>query len=95
MVISQYHFAQRWLYTYIYAIRTPLGPLLFIICINDLSNVSNHMMFLLFADDTNIFVSGKDVAKLQHEVQMDLNRISEWLNINKLSLNIKKTFHGI
>ena len=67
-----------------------LGPLLFIIYINDLSNVCNHMMSLLFADDTNLFVSGKDVIKLQQEVEMDLNKISEWLKINKLSLNIKK-----
>ena len=71
------------------------GPLLFIIYINDLSNVCNHMMSLLFADDTYLFVSGKDVIKLQQEVEMDLNRISEWLKINKISLNIKKTFHGI
>ena len=53
-------------------------------------------MSLLFAD-TNLFMSGKDVIKLQQEVEMDLNRISEWLKINKLSLNYKKkkTFHGI
>ena len=72
-----------------------LGPLLFMIYINDLSNVCNHMMSLLFADDTNLFVSKRDVIKLQQEVKMDLNRISEWLKINKLSLNIKKPFHGI
>ena len=53
------------------------------------------MMSLLFADDTNLFVSGKNVIKLQQKVEMDLNRISEWLKIYKLSLNIKKTFHGI
>ena len=49
------------------------------------------MMSLLFEDDTNLFESGKDVIKLQQEVEADLNRISEWLMINKLSLNIKKT----
>ena len=49
------------------------------------------MMSLLFEDDTNPFESGKDVIKLQQEVEADLNRISEWLMINKLSLNIKKT----
>ena len=48
-------------------------------------------MSLLFADDTNLFQSGKDVIQLQQEVEADLNRISEWLKINKLSLNIKKT----
>ena len=49
------------------------------------------MMSLLFEDDTNLFESGKDVIKLQQEVEADLNRVSEWLMINKLSLNIKKT----
>ena len=41
------------------------------------------MMSLLFEDDTNLFESGKDVIKLQQEVEADLNRISEWLMINK------------
>ena len=48
------------------------------------------MMSLLFEDDTNLFESGKDVIKLQQEVEADLNRISEWLMINKLSLWILK-----
>ena len=65
-----------------------LVPILFIIYMNDLSNVCNHMMSLLFADDSNLFVSGKDVIKLQQEVEKDLNRISERLKINKLPLNI-------
>ena len=68
-----------------------LGPLLLIIYINDISNVCQHMMSLLFADDTNLFQSGKDVIQLQQEVEADLNQISEWLKINQLSLNIKKT----
>ena len=67
------------------------GPLLFLIYINDLSKVCNYMMPLLFADDTNIFASGLDVNKVQQEVEIELNQISEWLKINKLSLNIKKT----
>ena len=66
-----------------------LAPHLFMIYINDLSNVSNHTMFLLFAGDTTLFAIDKDVITLQ-EVKIDLSRISEWLRINKLSLNIKK-----
>ena len=68
-----------------------LGPLLFLIYINDLSNVCEFMMPLLFADDTNLFNSGQDSEKVQSEILSDLSRISEWLKINKLSLNIKKT----
>ena len=68
-----------------------LGPLLFLIYINDLYNVCETMMPLLFADDTNLFNSGKDCKQIQAEIENDLMRISEWLKINKLSLNIKKT----
>ena len=49
------------------------------------------MMSLLFEDDTNLFESGKDVIKLQQEVEADLNRISEWLMINKLWI-LKRPF---
>ena len=68
-----------------------LGPLLFLVYINDLSNVCKYMMPLLFADDTNLFKCGKNASKLQDEVNQELNCISEWLKMNKLSLNIKKT----
>ena len=68
-----------------------LGLLLFLIYINDLSTVCNYMMPLLFADDTNLFFSGHDISKVQQELEADLNKISEWLKVNKLSLNIKKT----
>ena len=68
-----------------------LGPLLFLIYINDLSNVCESMMPLLFADDTNLFKSGRDSIQIQLEIESDLLRISEWLKINELSLNIKKT----
>ena len=68
-----------------------LGPLLFLIYINDLSNICGSMMPLLFADDTNLFKSGQNYKHIQNEIEKDLTKISEWLKINKLSLNIKKT----
>ena len=67
-----------------------LGPLLFIIYIHDLSKVCYHLMSILFADDTYLFASGLDVNQVQQEVAIELNQISEWLKINKLSLNIKR-----
>ena len=68
-----------------------LGPLLFLIYINDLANVCEYMMPLLFADDTNLFRGGKNIDDIHNEISHDLDSISEWLKSNKLSLNIKKT----
>ena len=67
-----------------------LGPLLFLIYINDLANVCEYMMPLLFADDTNLFRGGKNIDDIHNEISHDLDSISEWLKSNKLSLNIKK-----
>ena len=68
-----------------------LGPLLFLIYINDLSAVCDHSQPFLFADDTNLFISGKNICQLQQNMENDLMNIAEWLKANKLSLNIKKT----
>ena len=46
---------------------------------------------MLFADDTNLFSSGSNAISLQDGVNNDLAIIAEWLKVNKLSLNIKKT----
>ena len=68
-----------------------LGPLLFFIYINDLSNVCSCTNPILFADDTNLFIDGKDIFVLQDVLHKELANISEWLKVNKLSLNINKT----
>ena len=68
-----------------------LGPLLFLIYINDLCSICVNTMPLLFADDTNLFASGTDLKSLQACVNKDLSAIAEWLKANKLSLNVKKT----
>ena len=67
-----------------------LGPLLFLIYINDLCSTCVNTMPLLFADDTNLFASGTDLKSLQACVNKDLSAIAEWLKANKLSLNVKK-----
>ena len=72
-----------------------LGPLLFLIYINDLHLACKHTFALLFADDTNLFINGKDIVKLEKEINEELENISVWLKINKLSLNIKKTKYMI
>ena len=68
-----------------------LGPILFLVYINDLVNVCQELMAILFADDTNLFKTGKDPQIIQDVINTELQRVSTWLKVNKLSLNIDKT----
>ena len=68
-----------------------LGSLLFLIYINDLYNVCRDSVPMLFADDTNLFYKGNKMENLVKIINGELENISLWLKINKLSLNIKKT----
>ena len=68
-----------------------LGPLLFLIYINDLPNASKFMP-ILFADDTTLSMSHGNYASLVEITNCELVKINDWLVINRLSLNIDKTF---
>ena len=68
-----------------------LGPLLFLIYINDLPLVSNLFMPILFADDTNLFCTNDKLDILVNEINVELVKILTWVRVNKLSLNIEKT----
>ena len=72
-----------------------LGPLLFLLYINDLSTVSSACFPILFADDTNTFISGKDLDEMCVKLNDDLQKVQEWLCCNKLSLNVMKTHYMI
>ena len=68
-----------------------LGPLLFLLYINDLAYVSNKLFVLLFADDSNMFISGKNINEMMDTMNTEMIKVIEWLQANKLSLNLKKT----
>ena len=68
-----------------------LGPPLFLIYINDFINSSSIFDFHLFADDSNLFYSDKDLQHLEETINRELGEINTWLCANKLSLNIDKT----
>ena len=68
-----------------------LGPILFLLYINDLPNISKKLKFFLFADDTNIYFDSDNLKKLECIMNKELKKLREWLCINRLSLNISKT----
>ena len=68
-----------------------LGPLLFLIYINDLASVSSKIFTLLFADDSNLFLSGNNPNTLIQTMNTEIDKVIDWLKMNKLSLNLKKT----
>lgn len=82
-----------------------LGPLLFLIYINDINNVSRHFHPILYADDTTlistlcVFGNKESANELTGGINQELNRIQTWLSANKLSLNTNKTkymiFHSV
>ena len=68
-----------------------LGPLLFLVYVNDFPKSLDYEMARLFADDTNLTFSGCSLAALQDKITKDLKGITSWLSANKLTLNVLKT----
>ena len=68
-----------------------LGPLLFLIYINDLPSISEVLQFYLFADDTNIYYKDESIINLKKLINKELKKLYTWLIVNRLSLNIDKT----
>ena len=72
-----------------------LGPLLFIIYINDLPNVSNKLFPILFADDTTLLIKGSNMHDIIATLNNELNSLNVWLGANTLSINISKTHYMV
>lgn len=68
-----------------------LGPLLFLLYIDDMAESAERLKFVHFADDTTVFSSGSDMLSLVGSVNREFMKVDEWLIANKLSLNLAKT----
>ena len=68
-----------------------LGPLLFLIYVNDTQESSDKLNFFLFADDTNAVYADKNLKSLESTVNQELCKLFDWLTANRLTFNIKKT----
>ena len=68
-----------------------LGPLLFLIDINYLALICQYTMPIFFADDSNLFLEGNKLNAIRSRLNEELENISTWLKVNRLSLNIGKT----
>lgn len=68
-----------------------LGPILFILYINDICNISKSLKYFLFADDTTILCCGKNEHQIIKTITAEINKLKQWFDQNKLSLNVSKT----
>ena len=68
-----------------------LGPILFLLYINDIKNSSLILRFFLVADDTSTLLINKDIKKIEKTYNKELENIKNWLDSNKLSLNVDKS----
>ena len=72
-----------------------LRPLLFILYINDLANVSENLFSILFDDDTTVLIEGTIFNTMITSLIRELAKLTEWLNANKLSINVSKSHYMV
>lgn len=68
-----------------------LGPIFFLIYINDIVNVSTNLEFVIYADDTTLLVKDENLDSLHSNLISELNNIKLWVKANKLNINNSKT----
>ena len=67
-----------------------LGPVLYLISINDLPNCSSALAFRIFADDTNVFASARDLKTIEKPVNSELQKLKVWYDVIRLSISFSK-----
>ena len=72
-----------------------IGPILFLFYINDLTNISDVLNTVLYADDTTVFLSDDCSSRLYNDINCELSKFSEWFNANRISLNLEKTYYSV
>ena len=74
-----------------------LGPSLFLFYVNNLPNTSNLLTFHLFADDTNMYYSCKNLDDLESKLNHELKTVAEWMKSksNRLALSILKQIYSL
>ena len=72
-----------------------LGPLLFLIYINDLPEISSLAKFIFFADDANVIITGSDITEIKRKLEIILQKLENWVDLNGLKMNLKKTKYMI
>ena len=70
-----------------------LGPLLFILYINDLANVSQNLFSIRFSDNITVLIEGTNINTMITSLICELAKLTEWLDANKLSINVSKTHY--
>ena len=70
-----------------------LGPILFLIYINDITNISNTLHTILFADDSTFYMIGENPTELINKTNIELLKFSNWCLANKLTVNTSKTHY--
>ena len=72
-----------------------LGPLLFLIYINDIPEIAKFANFILYADDANIIITAQTIEEIHDQLIGLINSLVKWVNANGLALNLKKTNYMI